>query len=307
MIPGACLCGELRYEVEGPVRALIHCHCSRCRRHHGAPFATFVSVREERFRWLSGEESLLAVRSSEVLERAACRTCGAVAPFASGGRRIVPAGNLLGELAVTEALHMFVGSKAPWHEIADDAPQHEGAPPGWSPPAPSPAAPSSPAPSPPAPSPSDPSPLRDGVRGSCLCGAVSFTVRGAPARWLQCHCSRCRRARSAAHGSNTFFPLDRFSWETGEDLVASFRPPDAERFVTSFCRRCGGGAPSVREGAPVALVPAGLLDDGLAARPEAHIHVASKASWYALEDDLPRFAELPPPGWPGQPPSQPRR
>jgi hypothetical protein len=173
---------------------------------------------------------------------------------------------------------MFVASKAAWHVIADGLPQHAAAPPGWR-------------------SELEPAtlPVVEGAtHGSCLCGAVSFQVSGAPARWLQCHCSRCRRGRSAVHGSNTFYPLAQFSWRTGRELVRSYKPPEAERFTISFCTRCGGGAPVERDKVPFVLVPAGLLDSDPGARPQAHIHVASKAPWYSIQDALPQFAELPP-------------
>ena len=56
MIAGACLCGAVRYEIDGSLPRLIHCHCSTCRKHHGAPFATIVEVSEVNFRWISGGE-----------------------------------------------------------------------------------------------------------------------------------------------------------------------------------------------------------------------------------------------------------
>jgi hypothetical protein len=65
--------------------------------------------------------------------------------------------------------------------------------------------------------------------------------------------------------------------------------------MVAFCMRCGGGAPVERDNVPFVLVPAGLLDGDPGARPQAHIHMASKASWYPVVDDgLPQFAELPP-------------
>jgi hypothetical protein len=32
---GACLCGAVRYEVKGPLRDVVNCHCSMCQRLHG--------------------------------------------------------------------------------------------------------------------------------------------------------------------------------------------------------------------------------------------------------------------------------
>jgi len=87
----------------------------------------------------------------------------------------------------------------------------------------------------------------------------------------------------------------QFAWRAGRELVRRYRPPDAERFTVSFCMRCGGAAPVERDNVPFVLVPASLLDGDPGARPQAHIHVASKAPWYTFDDGLPQFAELPPP------------
>lgn len=91
-----------------------------------------------------------------------------------------------------------------------------------------------------------------------------------------------------------FFQADQFQWHSGREVVIAYKPPDAERFTVSFCSRCGGGAPIQRENVAFVLVPAGLLDSDPGRRPDAHIHVASKAPWYRFRDELPQFAELPP-------------
>jgi hypothetical protein len=276
MITGACLCGVVRYEADEHSRELTHCHCSMCRKHHGAPFASFLEVAPSDFRWLAGEERVVSYASSASRERRFCEVCGSVAPEALAERLLLPAGNLLGDLGIERGVHAFVGSKPGWHVIADALPQYEAAAPGW----PEVDRVTWPA-------------VAGATHGSCLCGAVAFSVSGAPARWMQCHCSRCRRGRSAAHGSNTFYPVDQFAWRSGRELVRSYKVPEAERFTVSFCTRCGGGAPVERPGVPFMLVPAALFDGELDARPQAHIHVASRASWYVVNDDLPQFPELP--------------
>ena len=101
MIPGSCLCGAVRYEVEGPLQGLLHCHCSRCRKHHGAPFASFAQVSQHQLRWLAGEPSLVDYPSSPSRLRRSCPACGSVAPTPLGERVLVPAGNLLGDLGVS--------------------------------------------------------------------------------------------------------------------------------------------------------------------------------------------------------------
>ena len=280
MIAGACLCGAVRYEVDGPLSHFTHCHCSMCRKHHGAPFASFVEGSAHAFRWLSGEHLVVDFRSSPARLRRFCQVCGSVAPEPIADRLLLAAGNLLGELGVTGGIHMFVGSKAPWHVIADALPQCDAAAPGWA---------ASEVDRPSAPS------VAGATHGSCLCGEVTFAVSGAPARWMQCHCSRCRRGRSAAHGSNAFYAPAQFAWRTGRERVRLYRPPDALRFGVAFCEHCGGGTPLERDNVPFVLVPAGLLDEDPGFRPEAHIHIASKAPWYSVHDSLPQFAELPVP------------
>lgn len=281
MIAGACLCGALRYELASAGTRLVHCHCRACRRHHGAPFASYVEVERSAVEWREGEEKLVEDHTSG-RPRRACATCGAVAPTLVDERVLVPAGNLAADLEGLAHQHTNVGEKAAWHTIVDDAPKEEGALPGW---------------------PDVPSASRVSVTehspadergGSCLCGSVRFTVRGAPGRWFQCHCSRCRRARSAAHGSNCFYAASALTWVAGRELVRDYRPADAARFTASFCARCGGGAPVEREGVPFALVPAALLEDGPDGLPQAHIHVASRAAWTAVGGEMPRFDELPP-------------
>lgn len=279
MFTGECLCGSLRYEAQGPLRALVHCHCSMCRKHHGAPFASHAVVGIEAFRWLEGEASVIEYASSAARVRRFCGTCGSVAPAPLGDRMLLPAGGLQGDFSQVSAEHIFVGSKAPWHVINDGLPQHVASPPRWT-----------------LPEVSRPEPveLEAASPGSCLCGAVTFSVSGAPRVWFQCHCSRCRRGRSAVHGSNAFYPLEQFAWRAGRELVQRYKPPEAARFAVSFCTRCGGGTPVERENIPFILIPCALFDSDPGARPQAHIYVASKAPWYTFGDGLPRYDELPP-------------
>lgn len=275
---GACLCGAVGYEVDGPFENLMHCHCSMCRKHHGAPFASFVGASSKGFRWRQGEDAVRRYASSPSSVRGFCGTCGSVTPTLMGDAVYLPAGNLAGDLGDAGGMHIFVASKAPWFTIGDALPKHDAVPPGW--PMPDVQRPAAPV-------------LDGATHGSCLCGDVTFSVQGTPPRWFQCHCSRCRRGRSAAHGSNAFYPHAQFAWRSGRERVRSYKLPESERFVVSFCDRCGGSTPVEREGVPFVLVPMALLDGDPGARPQAHIHVASRASWYTAHDDLPKYDALP--------------
>ena len=92
---GSCLCGAVQFEA-GPYDSMVHCHCSMCRRHHGAMFATFLMGGTGSFRWLAGEDAITVYRSSEKGLRPFCRNCGSVAPtiVPELGIAFVAAGNL---------------------------------------------------------------------------------------------------------------------------------------------------------------------------------------------------------------------
>jgi len=282
-IQGSCLCGTLRYEIDGPFSMMMNCHCSMCRKHHGAPFATFAAAPAEGFRWLSGENAVGVYSSSPQGKRYFCTVCGSVAPLLmpEAGLAVVAAGTLEGDPGIRPQAHMFVGSKAPWYTIPDSLPQHEAYPPefGDTPTVERPAVSAQPG----------------KALGSCLCGDVAYEITGAPMLMYQCHCSRCRKGRSSAHGANLFYKHDAFRWIRGEEQVVDYQLPQALRFGVAFCRQCGGATPRVSAARGVVVVPAGPLDTDPGMKPMAHIFVASKAPWFEITDAVPQFSELPPP------------
>jgi hypothetical protein len=280
MTQGRCLCGSVRYEIDGPFSTMLHCHCSMCRKHHGAAFATFVAAPLSGFRHTAGEASIARYESSPGFHRSFCKVCGSVAPegLPAMGLVVGPAGNLEGELGIEPQMHMFTGSKAPWYEITDDLPQYEAYPPQFGMTAASRPKVET---------------AGDAVQGSCLCGDVAYAITGAPLRMYYCHCSRCRRSRSAAHAANVFYPAEGFRWLRGAGQVQDYRLPEARRFGSAFCGRCGSAVPRFAVERGGVVVPAGSLDNDPGMRATAHLFVASKASWERITDGIPQFAETP--------------
>ena len=124
MTEGRCLCGAVRFRTKGKLTGVEHCHCSMCRKHHGTAFASFATA--EAVEWLSGSVALRGYRSSATSERRFCGTCSAKMPNdAPGGAVFVALGNLTEDPGVRPSFHIFAASKAPWHEITDDLPQHD--------------------------------------------------------------------------------------------------------------------------------------------------------------------------------------
>lgn len=125
---GQCLCGAVRYEVDAFSTRMGHCHCSMCRKFHGAAFATYGEAKASDFRWLQGEAELASYRAGNGTTRRFCRHCGSSMTFASasGPDDVVEIalGTLDSNLDLSPDAHIYVGSKASWSEILDDLPQY---------------------------------------------------------------------------------------------------------------------------------------------------------------------------------------
>ncbi len=80
---GSCLCGAVRFVVEFPTLWCAHCHCSMCRRAHGAGFVTWAGIAADRFRLAAGEEALQRYHSSADATRSFCGRCGSPMFFES--------------------------------------------------------------------------------------------------------------------------------------------------------------------------------------------------------------------------------
>lgn len=130
------------------------------------------------------------------------------------------------------------------------------------------------------------------LSGGCLCGAVRYTVNGEAQRFYHCHCSRCRKASGTGHASNLFVQ-GTLTWNSGEELIRTFKLPEAARFANSFCEVCGSRMPRFIEKVGMVFIPAGSLDDEPDLRPQARIFLDSRAQWSCDEAALPGFGQYP--------------
>ena len=119
---GGCLCGAVRYRLNGAPRPIVYCHCGQCRRTHGH-FAAYTSVPTEALE-LVEQRGLAWFRSSPEAERGFCRECGASLFWRRIGDCGVAAGSLDDAVGLEAAAHIFVADKGAYYEIADGLPQH---------------------------------------------------------------------------------------------------------------------------------------------------------------------------------------
>lgn len=129
-IKGGCLCGKVRYKVTESLLNADHCHCSMCRRQHGAAFSTYADFNPGNFCWTSGKD---IVKVYEVLSGGGwcfCSVCGSTLAGTDNGKiKTITLGTVDGDPGIKPASHIFIGSKAQWHDIYDDLPQFDERPP----------------------------------------------------------------------------------------------------------------------------------------------------------------------------------
>jgi hypothetical protein len=119
----------MSFEIAGKIGPIGQCHCSKCRKVSGTDGNAVFYTPVQGFRWLSGEGdvSSFQVPGGRGWTSSFCRICGSPAPHTDREGKIyfVPAGLLDDDPGMRGyAAHIFVGSKAPWVCITDDAPQY---------------------------------------------------------------------------------------------------------------------------------------------------------------------------------------
>ena len=127
-LTGRCLCRVISYEINGELGVIYNCHCSKCRRWGGDAFRTSSIIKKKDFIWTSGEGKLAKYQYNENVTKTFCSLCGAnlISLYRDKPEIIgLSLGGLEQDPGVKPTAHIFVGSKAPWHEIADSLPQYQ--------------------------------------------------------------------------------------------------------------------------------------------------------------------------------------
>jgi hypothetical protein len=127
---GSCLCGIVRFEIEGEFDRFYLCHCGHCRKDTGSAHAANLFSSTATLKWLSGRDhvkqfNLPASRHGKCF----CLTCGSALPIMQNGDLlVVPAGSLNGDVLLRPNAHIFVSSKADWDDSLETVPTADGFP-----------------------------------------------------------------------------------------------------------------------------------------------------------------------------------
>lgn len=127
MHKGSCLCGAVRYEVDGEIGPIAMCHCRNCRKASGTAFNAAAEVAMKDFRLLSGDDALAGYDSSPGIHRMFCGRCGS--PIYSRRDAMPDAirlrvGTLDTPLDTRPVAQTFVSEKAEWHDLNPDIPAY---------------------------------------------------------------------------------------------------------------------------------------------------------------------------------------
>lgn len=131
--------------------------------------------------------------------------------------------------------------------------------------------------------------MAETLNGGCECGAVRYEVVDEFRYAANCHCSRCRAATGSAFKPFAGIERAKLLVTRGEDALLIVGEPDANH---TRCAACGSLLYSVVRDGEYVHVAMGSLSDAPSIAPTEHIHVASKAPWFEITDDLPQREEL---------------
>jgi len=121
------------------------------------------------------------------------------------------------------------------------------------------------------------------LKGSCLCGEVTYVVEECFEAFYFCHCSQCQKVTGSGFASNILTSIDNINWLTGQSNITNYEDP-TRAFSKAFCRDCGAGVPHINKSKSNLVIPAGSLIDKPSSSPMANLFKSESPEW--LEQGL---------------------
>lgn len=127
---GSCLCGTVKFDVQGRFDSFYLCHCRHCQKDTGSAHAANLFSQSARLIWRAGEEAVASFTLPGTRHtRSFCKLCGSALPSTHvPGFLVVPAGSLDTDVSMSPTAHIFGASRASWDQQVTGAPEFEGLP-----------------------------------------------------------------------------------------------------------------------------------------------------------------------------------
>ena len=126
---GSCLCGNVRYRVDGEFELFYLCHCLHCRKDTGSAHGANLFSSTATLTWLSGASSVTTFQLPGTRHaRSFCSLCGSALPIATTGMVVVPAGSLDTDIGIALSGNIFIASRASWGHDLHMARSHDSYP-----------------------------------------------------------------------------------------------------------------------------------------------------------------------------------
>ena len=126
-IKGSCHCGSVNWECDPPIKTVVKCHCSMCRKLHGSDHSTYVIVPKEQFSLTKGKGLVMSYQATEKSYKNFCSICGTPIYLLNGkhfpNEFVLPLGiieNYTNELA--PQIQVYTSEKPAWVNIHEDVP-----------------------------------------------------------------------------------------------------------------------------------------------------------------------------------------
>ena len=122
---GGCLCGAVRFEVQGKVTESGYCHCRTCQKQSGAPVVAWFAIAPSGFRYISGTPNKF--RATGHATREFCGNCGTYLVFREDDPSAtlgVNTATLDDPALVPPDFHIWHESRITWFETSDTLPRH---------------------------------------------------------------------------------------------------------------------------------------------------------------------------------------
>ena len=122
------------------------------------------------------------------------------------------------------------------------------------------------------------------MRGSCLCGHVTYEATRLDSPIRHCSCATCRKAHAAAFNTSAKVLHAHFRWLAGEDGLRYFESSPGKRRY--FCGRCGTHLIAQRDGSDAVMLRVASLDDDPGVVPDARIWASDAVPWLEFGPQL---------------------